>query len=502
MATVPDGTLMQRAATGLAKHCVHQLSEANVAIAGSTVVLLIGSGDNGGDALWAGAILAKQGANVTAIQLADKCHADGERALCLAGGHVEIVDLVRHVAAIDDADLVIDGIVGIGGAGALRSPAAALAAAATASHACVIAVDLPSGIDADTGAVADPTAVITADITVTFGCIKTGLVSMPGSTHVGNLRLVDIGLAEVLPAMPDVFVVDRYDVVRATPMPGPTDDKYTRGVVGVVAGSAAYPGAAVLCSGSARLGGTGMVRYAGSAADHVVAEWPDVVASGGGPAEAGKVQSWVVGPGGGTDHESRNRFVEALQSPAVVVLDADALTVLAKDDEMRGLIRERNARRQPTVLTPHSGEFARLGFELGSGEKEDRIAVLRNAAAEMQAVILLKGSCTLIATPEGTVVANNHSSSALATAGSGDVLAGLIGSMLASATARLTSTEGEATSAALALDNDAVAQLVGASAWLHGEAGTLAAQGGRPVTATDVLDSLSDAIAYARTIDV
>ncbi len=524
LAQVPAGSLMQRAAAGLAHHCGHELRTHRGGVGGSAGVLLIGSGDNGGDALLAGAILAKQGVDVTAILLADLCHGEGERALIAAGGHVEPVDVARHVVAIAQADLVIDGIVGIGCAGALRGSAAALAAAASVSAARVVAADLPSGIDPDTGAVADPSAVVTADVTVTFGAIKSGLVAMPGSTHVGHLRLVDIGLGPALAALPDLEpdleIVDRYDVARTLAMPGPTDDKYTRGVVGVVAGSSMYPGAAVLCSGAARLGGTGMVRYAGGAVDHVVAAWPDVVATTAGPDQAGPdqagpdqagpdqagpdqagtAQCWVIGPGGGTDAQSRDRFMQALGLPVVVVVDADALTVLAADAAMRRLIWQRRGDGHPTLLTPHAGEFARLGFATGTGQTQDRISAVRSAAAQLGAVVLLKGSSTLIATPDGQVVANNHSSPALATAGSGDVLAGLVGSMLASAVAHRRCGVASQALTSAALDDGAVAHIAGAAAWLHGEAGELAASGRRPVTATDVLIAISDAVAHVRTI--
>ncbi len=182
MATLPDGALMQRAAAGLAAQCARLLGT----VYGARVSLLVGAGNNGGDALYAGARLAARGARVTALLLApDRAHAGGLAALRRAGGRV-----VEAAAAAVPADLVVDGILGIGGSGGLREAAVPLADAA---RSCLtVAVDLPSGVDADTGAV-DGEAVH-ADVTVTFGALKAGLVAGAGADHAGEVRLVDIGL--------------------------------------------------------------------------------------------------------------------------------------------------------------------------------------------------------------------------------------------------------------------------------------------------------------------
>ena len=215
MAKLPDGALMQRAAAGLAAQCARLLGT----VYGARVTLLVGAGNNGGDALYAGARLAARGARVTALLLApDRAHAGGLAALRRAGGRV-----AEAAAAAVPADLVVDGILGIGGSGGLREAAVPLADAA---RSCLtVAVDLPSGVDADTGAVEGEA--VHADVTVTFGALKAGLVAGAGADHAGEVRLVDIGLE-----LPEArtFVLEEADVRAALPVPGSSDDKYTRGV--------------------------------------------------------------------------------------------------------------------------------------------------------------------------------------------------------------------------------------------------------------------------------
>ena len=172
MAKLHPGALIQRAAHGLFANCVLLLRARREKIVGARVVLLVGSGGNGGDTLWAGARLAARGASVTAFTLADRWHTEAAAALVHSGGRLRRADALGKLETVANADLILDGIVGIGGKGALRSPVAELVTAAVASNALVVAVDLPSGIDADTGAVADPAAVVTADVTVTFGCLE------------------------------------------------------------------------------------------------------------------------------------------------------------------------------------------------------------------------------------------------------------------------------------------------------------------------------------------
>ncbi|MFJ2159506.1 NAD(P)H-hydrate dehydratase [Streptomyces sp. NPDC087856] len=455
MARLPEGTLMQRAAAGLAVACAQLLGR----VYGSRVVLLVGSGDNGGDALYAGARLARRGAAVVAVLLApDRTHAGGLAALLRAGG--------RTVAAADAedtvlrADLVLDGIVGIGGKGGLRPDAARLATLAGDSGALVVAVDLPSGVEADSGEVRG--AAVRADVTVTFGAHKPGLLIDPAREYAGSVRLVDIGLDAELPAEPDLEALQHADVARLLPVPSAESDKYRRGVVGIAAGSGRYPGAAVLAVAGALRGGAGAVRYVGPAADAVIARFPEVLVSDGGPLKAGRVQAWVVGPGAGDDAAT---VADVVTAEVPVLIDADGLR-LADADAVR-------ARRAPTLMTPHAGEAAALlGVDRGEVEGA-RLESVRELAGRYGATVLLKGSTTLVADSGGGAVRVNSTGTGwLATAGSGDVLSGLAGSLLASGLS--------------AFDAGSV------GAYLHGLAGRLAAEGA-PVGAHDVAEGVRGA---------
>ncbi|TGZ08858.1 NAD(P)H-hydrate epimerase, partial [Streptomyces rhizosphaericola] len=259
MKRVPEGALMQRAAAGLAAACGDLLRRTG-RVYGARVLILVGSGDNGGDALYAGARLVRRGAGVRALLLSpDRAHAGGLAALLAAGGQV-----ADGPDAVDGPlDLVVDGITGIGGRGGLRDDAVALLRAVLRDRprTPVVAVDLPSGVEADSGEVHGEA--VRADATVTFGTYKPGLLIDPAAEHAGALRLVDIGLGPELPEPPDLEALQYADVAALLPVPGAGSDKYSRGVVGVVAGSERYPGAAVLAVAGALRGGAGAVRYVG-----------------------------------------------------------------------------------------------------------------------------------------------------------------------------------------------------------------------------------------------
>src|SRR5215475_7695697 len=270
MARLATGALMQRAAAGLAAACAQMLGQ----VYGSRVVLLIGSGDNGGDVLYAGARLAGRGASVHAMLLAGgRAHQGGLAALRAAGGRALPLaaganpgmqpqtgdgTTDRSQALLREADLVVDGIVGIGGRGGLRPPAADLVEQILHVGTPVVAADVPSGVDATTGEVAG--TAIRADVTVTFGTYKPGLLVDPGASHAGVVELVDIGLAPFLVAA-DAQSLQAADVRELLPAPTRESDKYRRGVVGVLAGSDTYTGAALLAVGGALRGGAGLVRF-------------------------------------------------------------------------------------------------------------------------------------------------------------------------------------------------------------------------------------------------
>jgi hydroxyethylthiazole kinase-like uncharacterized protein yjeF len=452
MERLPDGTLMQRAAAGLATACAQLLGR----VYGTRVVLLVGSGDNGGDALYAGARLARRGAGVTAVLLApDRAHPGGLAALRRAGGTSAAPGPAEPL--LRRADLVVDGIVGIGGRGGLRPDAARLAEIVAGTSAAVVAVDLPSGVEADTGEVRGPA--VRADLTVTFGTHKPGLMVDPAREHAGSVRLVDIGLGPELPDVPALEALQHADVAALLPVPAAESDKYRRGVVGIAAGSARYPGAAVLAVAGALRGGAGAVRYVGAAGEAVLARFPETLVSDRGPARAGRVQAWVVGPGAGDDAAP---VAEVLAADVPVLVDADGLR-LADRDAVR-------ARTAPTLMTPHAGEAAAL---LGVDREEvegARLAAVRELAARYRATVLLKGSTTLVAGDTDAAVRVNATGTPwLATAGSGDVLSGLTGSLLAAGLR----------------PRDAGS----AGAYLHGLAGRLAA-GGVPTGAHDVAEAI------------
>ncbi len=456
MSTLPEGALMQRAAHGLARRAVLTLADRG-GVYGARVVLLVGPGNNGGDALFAGALLARRGALVSAL-LSDpaRAHQPGLSALRAAGGRI-VNDYPQKMR------LIIDGLLGIGATGPLRGTALSLVEGLPPGVP-VIAVDIPSGVEVDTGDV--PGTAIRADVTVTFGCLKPALLVGPAAAHAGQVELVDIGLEPWLRGGPALHIADAADIVAWWPRPHIDSDKYTRGVVGLATGSADYPGAALLSVAGALAGPAGLVRYAGGAHELVIAAHPTVVVA---PraAEAKRVQAWVCGSGLGTTPESSAELRAVLGSPVPAVLDADAITMLV-DGSMAGELRRRDA---PTILTPHDREFARLA---GESPGPDRVGSALKLAAWTRATVVLKGYRTIVATPAGQAWVNTTGTPDLATGGTGDVLAGLLGSLLASGLAPV--------------------RAAVVATYVHGQAGRLAASGG-PVTAVDVANALRPAIA-------
>ena len=484
MDLLPEGTLMRRAAGGLASVCGSLLARHPAHVYGARVAVLAGGGDNGGDALYAGALLARRGAAVTAITAGPKAHAGGTAELRAAGGRVT-PDLAAAPDLIGCADLIVDGLLGIGGRGGLRDPFAGLAAAADQArrdgYGTVVAVDLPSGIDADTGAVDGPA--VRADVTVTFGAIKPGLLIDPGAGHAGAVELIDIGLGPYLTGEPAVVASQSGDIAGLLPRPGAESDKYRRGVLGLLAGSDRFGGAVVLAAGGALRGGAGLVRVVtGSGAAAAVRQaWPEAVLTVY-PDDAGwdligsvgRVQAWVVGPGMGTGQDAVARLAAILGTDLPVLVDADGLTILSQH---RGLL----PREAPTLITPHAGELARLLGTAAASIEARRLEHARRAAAELGVTVLLKGSTTVVVGGTGGPASVNPTGTPwLATAGSGDVLSGLAGSLLAQGLPP--------------------AEAGIAAAYLHGIAARLAAAGGSedpgeaPIVAHDVITALPAAI--------
>lgn len=423
---LPAGTLMQRAADGLAAVTLARARQ----VEASAVVVLVGPGDNGGDTLYAAAQLSAH-LQVVGVQVGDVVHEEGLAAATAAG--VRLLRVARSRRALTQpvrdllagAEVVLDGLLGIGGRPGLTGAMAGLAEALPES-ALVIAVDLPSG--ADPAGVSPLTQSVVADETVTFGVAKPVHLLPSTASAVGRLTVVDIGIEE-----PPAATVERLtasDVAQRWPVPGPTDDKYSRGALGIVAGSNRYPGAAILAVSGAVEAGAGMVRYVGPdlTAQQVLAACPEAV-----PGQ-GQVQAWTIGPGISTDDTTSDvrRQLDscrsALASDLPVLVDAGALDLVEEP------------REAPTLLTPHAGELARMLSQLEHGRVFHRTQInaapllhARRLAELTGATVLLKGATTLVVGPDGAnpVRVQADGPPWLATAGAGDVLAGLAGMLLA-----------------------------------------------------------------------
>jgi hydroxyethylthiazole kinase-like uncharacterized protein yjeF len=435
------------------------------------VLVLAGPGNNGGDAYIAAAALARNGRKVRVAALGDRrgLPTDAGRAASAWTGATDRAD--RHLRV--DAAIVVDGLFGAGLARPLDGEAAALVETVNAAHRPVAAIDLPSGIDGATGEVRG--AAIRAAATMTFFRLKPGHLLLPGRLHCGPTDVVDIGIPEsVLGTIrPKTFVNLPALWLDALPHPQPADHKYARGHVLVVSGHAAATGAARLAAAGAARIGAGAVTVAGP---------PDALAVNAAHLTAIMVASFtaspdlarllierrigaaVVGPGNGVGPATAANAGAVLAGEAAAVLDADALTAWRERPEaLFGAIAGRSA---PVVITPHEGEFARL-FDL-AGSKLQRAQA---AAAASGAVVVLKGYDTVVAAPDGRAAINSNAPADLATAGSGDVLAGMIGGLLAQGMPAF-----EAAAAAV---------------WMHGDAGTTV---GRGLIAEDLPAAIPDVL--------
>lgn len=472
-----SGELMARAVEGLAEVVAARVSQ----LGAETVVALVGGGNNGADALYAVARLAESGVSCAAALDLERVHEGALEAARVAG-----VVLVSGAEALDDiaeADIVLDGILGLGGRPGLPAEAAAWVDAIS-DDAHVIAVDLPSGQAAD-GTGFDPDGVL-ADETVTFSVAKPVHLLPLTEQACGTLTVVDIGLT--LESDPTVVRLTFDDVADLWPVPGPDDDKYSRGVLGVVAGGENYSGAAVLAVTAAAEAGAGMVRYVGTPTPEglIRAAVPEAVHG------EGRVQAWVVGPGldvTATRREATNQLAvarAALAGEEPVLIDAGGLDLV--DDDVIDARRDRS-----TLLTPHAGELATLLTRLGTSRRSRKPVTVERPAVEAEPLrharaladrtgmsVLLKGSTTLVvpADPTQAVFSQADAPPWLATAGAGDVLAGLIGTLLAAG-----------------LDPAEAGAL---GALVHGIAADRTGAGG-PVRALRVAHGIPDAVAHLLT---
>ena len=519
--TASTDRYMHLAARALALAAARELRGAAGRATGRDVLLLVGGGHNGGDALLAGALLARRGCAVTAALATDHPHAGALREAERAGVRPapEPAAACERAAAGGTA-LVIDGLTGIGATGPLRARAAALVTPLAAAGRRgarpfrVMAVDLPSGAGVDDGTVAGP--VLAADLSVTFTCLKGAHILPPAAGACGRVEVADLGLP--VPADPGAVVASRpadADLGRLLRVPGDADHKYTRGVVGLWAGSRTYPGAAVLTASAAVRCGAGMVRLSAPhrVEDLVLARRPEVV-----PAP-GRCQALVIGPGTDPADVVRGAELDAVvvralddgggpdpaapadpaRGPLPAVFDAGALLLLA--ERLRGGMRCAPAH----VLTPHAGEAAALLTTLGGPTSRARVEAAPAACALELArltggTVLLKGAPTLIAAPDAPsapagsarprLLSVDAGPGWLATAGSGDALAGVLGTVLAAA-------QCDAERGGPAVD---VPQCAALAVRLHAVAAELAsglrdAPPGRPLAALDLADHLPHACA-------
>ncbi|MBG6085433.1 NAD(P)H-hydrate dehydratase [Zhihengliuella flava] len=437
--------LMRRAAHGLAQHVIEvlkgtvsagQLAESRdrrgrrrphaARIYGARVAAYVGTGNNGGDALYALATLRRRGVHCVALLTGERCHAAGLAALRSAGGRALSISDPEAPAVLERADVVIDAMLGTGSR--VTDEPRPIELIAPAEHVHIVACDLPSGVDAATGR-AEPGA-LRADSTVTFGAVKCGLVMGEGRQLAGEVRVVDIGLRPYLPEA-RVQHVEVHTAACSDSAPPWNAHKYSRGVVGLIAGSEQYPGAAVLTARSAVNAGIGMLvacppEGASTVRQLLLGALPEVVVSE--HADDGvreRISAWVLGPGVGEDQRLRDAVVQVLDSGAPAVLDASGLAYTGP-----------GAAAGPLLLTPHAGELTALLTRCGehvtaADVAKDPLRWTRRAAEAYGAVVLLKGPETVIASPAGHCRVVTGAPSTLATAGSGDVLAGLAGAEMA-----------------------------------------------------------------------
>jgi NAD(P)H-hydrate epimerase len=457
---------------------------------GRRVLVACGKGNNGGDGLVAARYLERQGMRATAILLAEPDAFRDEAGANLrrfrrAGGRVRPFDPPGFGRELRRSDIVVDAIFGTGFRGQPEGPHRQAIEAMNDAEAPVVAVDIPSGVEGETGAVRG--VAVLAEATVTFGAPKPGIVFFPGAAHAGIPHVVDIGFPPDL-VTSQLWLMERPDAARLLPRREPETHKRTAGVVMAVAGSRAMTGAAALVAGAAYRAGAGLVSLAVPRGILPVVEGlireatfvpldeteEGTVAESAWEALAERLQgsdAVALGPGL-TTHPSTAALVRRLvgESPAPLVVDADALNAFATENA------DLAARRSDAVLTPHAGEFARLTGVASREVAEDRVALARKAAAEFGSTVLLKGSRTVVADPDGRAVISPTGGPFLATGGTGDVLTGVVAAFLAA---------GVATADAAAL-----------GAYVHGLAGRIAAREiGPGVVASDVMSRIPEAVA-------
>ena len=390
--------------------------------------VLCGPGNNGGDGFVIARHLKSAGAKVSLALLGEKAKLNGDAAVMAKRWRAKTRPLDDRV--LSGVNLVVDALFGAGLSRAICGTAREVLEAAEKSGLSIISVDIPSGVDGDTGEILGYAP--TAALTVTFFRPKYGHFLYPGRGHCGETKVVDIGIPETVltKIKPQIFANEPSVWLDAWRPLGPMDHKYSRGHAVILSGPAGKSGAARLAAAAALRVGAGLVTVAsprGAVAEHaaqlnaiMIDPWRDSMGFRRLLSDPRR-NAVCLGPGAGVGKQLRENVLTALNLEKATVLDADAITAFASSP--KSLFRNLHGN---CILTPHQGEFGRL-FNLGG----DRLKMARAAAIECTAVVLLKGPDTVIASPDGRTVINKNAPPQLATAGSGDVLAGLCTGILA-----------------------------------------------------------------------
>jgi ADP-dependent NAD(P)H-hydrate dehydratase / NAD(P)H-hydrate epimerase len=447
---VPSPTLMENAGRAVADEILRQWQPRKT-------LVLCGPGNNGGDGFVVARLLKAQDWEVRVALLGDRDALKGDAAV-MAAAWTGVVEVLSP-RALEGAELVIDALFGAGLQRPLEGAARDTVLALNRIDAPVVAIDIPSGLHGDLGRALDEICV-RADLTVTFFRMKPAHVLMPGRMMCGRIAVAQIGIPDAALETIRLFANAQEFWNKEFPRPDPLGHKYARGHALIVSGPAHATGAARLAARGALRIGAGLVSVASPPeavpvnAAHLTAVMIKPFADAG--ALAGllrdkRVNAVVIGPGCGVGSRTRELVTAVMESGAAAVLDADALTSFAADP--KALFR---LLRPSTVLTPHEGEFERV-FPSLLERSPTRIEAVREAAATAACIVLLKGPDTAIATPDGRVCISTNAPPALATAGSGDVLAGFIAGLLAQGMEPF--------------------KAAAAAAWLHGEAAKLVGPG-------------------------
>lgn len=402
IAKLPERALMERAAFGLASF-ISKLTRNSELLPNQTqIVAIIGKGNNGEDCLVAGEYLLQKGFKFSSVM------------------HTDNSEKAKQI--VSSANIVLDGIVGLGSSAPISENAKNLFKLIT-KNAVTIAVDLPSGINPDTGEVFDAKNCVKADYTVTFGALKMGLVTGPAKNQTGQLHFVNIGLAPYLSKFsPLAILPEAQDLKEIFPKRTAASHKYSKGVVAVNAGSKKYPGAALLTLEGALASGVGMVTYQGEADQKLIKKFPQVIY---GQNNQSKVTASVLGPG---QSEFAKDYLNFVSQSKKLILDATATQLLAKR-EVKKLISAKNIQ---VLITPHEKEAKDLCQILKISYSTNRIKLAKDLAKSTGAICLLKGPGAIVANPNYEfLIIDQFGDHALATAGSGDLLAGLIGAIAA-----------------------------------------------------------------------